>query len=241
MMRRVHRERALAAVWAAGVADAGRPPARRRGIARPLEWARRSLRPARPHRPGHGHDHLRLPRRRRPGHEAGARDARPGQRGAQRGRRPATPSGTPYRADDPELLLWVLFTLFDSSVVVYRAYVGALDRGEEAALWRDYRIVGGLFGLAPDQMPRDARRRSTATATRCSTATASTSRTGRASERARSCSSRRFRWRRARSSRRRTSSPITLLPDRIRARVRVLAACRRSRFAARWSPAAPST
>ena len=62
--------------------------------------------------------------------------------------------GTPYRANDPELLLWVLFTLFDSSVVVYRAYVGALDRGEEAALWRDYRTVGRLFGLAPDQMPR---------------------------------------------------------------------------------------
>ena len=28
------------------------------------------------------------------------------------------PAGTPYRADDPELLLWVLFTLVDSGVVV---------------------------------------------------------------------------------------------------------------------------
>ena len=25
------------------------------------------------------------------------------------------PAGTPYRADDPELLLWVLFTLVDSA------------------------------------------------------------------------------------------------------------------------------
>ena len=28
--------------------------------------------------------------------------------------------GTPYRADDPELSLWVLFTLVDSGLVVYR-------------------------------------------------------------------------------------------------------------------------
>ncbi len=63
-------------------------------------------------------------------------------------------AGTPYRADDPELLLWVLFTLFDSAVVVYRRYVGAMDRGDEAALWRDYRVVGGLFGLGQGQMPR---------------------------------------------------------------------------------------
>ncbi len=34
------------------------------------------------------------------------------------------PAGTEYRADDPELLLWVLFTLVDSGLVVYRTYVG---------------------------------------------------------------------------------------------------------------------
>ncbi|MGZ5338593.1 MAG: oxygenase MpaB family protein, partial [Thermoleophilaceae bacterium] len=56
-------------------------------------------------------------------------------------------AGTEYRADDPELLLWVLFTLVDSSLVVYRAYVRGLSRGEEAALWQDYRVVGRLFGL----------------------------------------------------------------------------------------------
>jgi len=32
----------------------------------------------------------------------------------------AYPKGTPYAADDPELLLWVLFTLIDSGLVVYR-------------------------------------------------------------------------------------------------------------------------
>lgn len=63
-------------------------------------------------------------------------------------------AGAEYRADDPELLLWVLFTLVDSSLVVYRAYVGALNEDEEAALWKDYRLVGRLFGLRPSDMPR---------------------------------------------------------------------------------------
>jgi len=63
------------------------------------------------------------------------------------------PAGTPYRADDPALLLWVLFTLVDSATLVYRKYVGRLSRDEEAALWDDYRVVGRLFGLADGEMP----------------------------------------------------------------------------------------
>ena len=64
------------------------------------------------------------------------------------------PAGTPYRADDPELLLWVLFTLVDSSLVVYKTYVGSLSGEEEAGLWDDYRIIGRLFGLRVRDMPR---------------------------------------------------------------------------------------
>lgn len=63
------------------------------------------------------------------------------------------PAGTPYRADDPELLLWVLFTLVDSALVVYRKYVGPLSRAQEAAYWEDYKLVGELFGLNAAQMP----------------------------------------------------------------------------------------
>lgn len=63
------------------------------------------------------------------------------------------PAGTEYRADDPELLLWVLFTLVDSALVVYRKYVGSLSRREEAALWEDYKVVGGLFGLRERDLP----------------------------------------------------------------------------------------
>jgi len=62
-------------------------------------------------------------------------------------------AGTTYRADDPRLLLWVLFTLVDSALVVYRRYVRSLSRAEEAAFWEDYRRVGGLFGLKDGDMP----------------------------------------------------------------------------------------
>lgn len=63
------------------------------------------------------------------------------------------PAGTPYRADDPELLMWVLFTLVDSSVLVYRRYAGSLSRIEEERYWHEYKTVGRLFGLTDDQMP----------------------------------------------------------------------------------------
>ena len=63
------------------------------------------------------------------------------------------PAGTSYRADDPELLMWVLFTLVDSALVVYRKYVGSLSRAEEAAYWEDFKVVGGLFGLRRREMP----------------------------------------------------------------------------------------
>jgi uncharacterized protein (DUF2236 family) len=63
------------------------------------------------------------------------------------------PAGTPYRADDPQLLLWVLFTLLDSALVVYGRYVGSLTRAEQAAFWEDYKLVGRLFGLKQRDMP----------------------------------------------------------------------------------------
>jgi uncharacterized protein (DUF2236 family) len=67
------------------------------------------------------------------------------------------PAGTPYRADDPELLMWILFTLVDSALLVYPMYVESLDEDEKRALWEDYRVVGRLFGLADGEMPGDLR------------------------------------------------------------------------------------
>ena len=65
----------------------------------------------------------------------------------------AFPAGTPYRADQPDLLLWVLFTLVDSGIVVYRKYVASMSCAQEAAYWEDYKVVGELFGLSRADMP----------------------------------------------------------------------------------------
>lgn len=76
---------------------------------------------------------------------------------AVRGRLPEAvgryPAGAPYRADDPELLMWILYSLVDSAIVVYCAYVGRLSATDRAALWEDYKVVGRLFGLRRGQMP----------------------------------------------------------------------------------------
>ena len=65
------------------------------------------------------------------------------------------PAGTPFAADDPALLLWVLATLVDSALVFYDKYVESLSRAEREAYWQDYRVIGGLFGLKGHEMPAD--------------------------------------------------------------------------------------
>src|ERR1700743_995180 len=71
---------------------------------------------------------------------------------AVRGRLPEAvgryPAGTPDRADDPELLMWILYSLVDSAVVVYRTYVGRLDEAERAELWQGYKGGGRRVGPA---------------------------------------------------------------------------------------------
>ena len=63
------------------------------------------------------------------------------------------PAGTPWAADDPDLLLWILATLAQSSVLVFERYVSPLTPGERDDYWRDYRVLGGLFGLPEQDMP----------------------------------------------------------------------------------------
>jgi uncharacterized protein (DUF2236 family) len=64
--------------------------------------------------------------------------------------------GRRYRADDPELLLWILAALAESAMLVYAKYVRALSREERDALWADYRVVGRCFGLRDRDMPADS-------------------------------------------------------------------------------------
>src|SRR3954462_210858 len=58
-----------------------------------------------------------------------------------------------YKVDKPDLLLWVLFTLVDSGLVVYQLYVDKLSDDEQAGYWEDYKQVGRLFGLRDREMP----------------------------------------------------------------------------------------
>lgn len=63
------------------------------------------------------------------------------------------PAGTPWAADDPELLLWIIACLVDSALLVYQRYVTSLSRAQRDAYWDDYRVVGRLFGLRDGDMP----------------------------------------------------------------------------------------
>jgi uncharacterized protein (DUF2236 family) len=64
-------------------------------------------------------------------------------------------AGTPYRADDPKLLLWILAALAESAMLVYGKYVRSFSRDELNALWNDYRVVGRRFGLRERDLPKD--------------------------------------------------------------------------------------
>ena len=68
---------------------------------------------------------------------------------------PAGPfaAGTPWAANDPELLLWIIATLVDSSLLVYERYVRPLSSAQRQAYWDDYRLVGTLFGLPESHSP----------------------------------------------------------------------------------------
>jgi uncharacterized protein (DUF2236 family) len=72
--------------------------------------------------------------------------------------RPAGPhaAGTPFAADRPDMLLWILACLADSALVVYRTFVAPLDDTQQRErFWSDYLLLGELFGLDPKTAPRD--------------------------------------------------------------------------------------
>jgi uncharacterized protein (DUF2236 family) len=61
--------------------------------------------------------------------------------------------GTPYDANDPQLLLWVHATLVDSSLLAYERFVAPLSRVERAALYDESRISARLFGIPAASIP----------------------------------------------------------------------------------------
>jgi len=65
----------------------------------------------------------------------------------------AHPTGTPYSAFDPELMLWTLAVIADSGRAMYEAMVRELSASEREQLWQDYVRFGELFGLPRDEVP----------------------------------------------------------------------------------------
>ncbi|HEX6488524.1 MAG TPA: oxygenase MpaB family protein [Candidatus Dormibacteraeota bacterium] len=63
---------------------------------------------------------------------------------------PGFPAGAPYRAFDPDLLLWVHSTLVDSALETYTTFVGPLTAAERDAYWRESWAIGRLLGQ-PDR------------------------------------------------------------------------------------------
>lgn len=63
-------------------------------------------------------------------------------------------AGTPYAADAPEMLLWILACLADSALVIYRTFVGPLESAAaRERFWQDYLVLGELFGLPRAEAP----------------------------------------------------------------------------------------
>lgn len=62
-------------------------------------------------------------------------------------------SGTPYRARDPELLLWVHATLIDTILLVYPLLIGPLSLDEQEKYYQESKATARLLGLSPKDMP----------------------------------------------------------------------------------------
>jgi uncharacterized protein (DUF2236 family) len=63
--------------------------------------------------------------------------------------------GQPYRALDPELLLWVHATLIDTSMTIYERYVAALTPEERHDYYEEMKTLGQAYGIARSMMPPD--------------------------------------------------------------------------------------
>jgi uncharacterized protein (DUF2236 family) len=63
------------------------------------------------------------------------------------------PAGTPYEANDPELLMWVHATLVDTSLLVYTRYVGRLTIAERERYYEEQKKLGEAFGVPLERQP----------------------------------------------------------------------------------------
>jgi uncharacterized protein (DUF2236 family) len=64
-------------------------------------------------------------------------------------------AGSPYRANDPWLLMWVLATLYEGSVFAMDRLVGPMLPPERTRFYEDIRLLGTLIGIPSAVMSRD--------------------------------------------------------------------------------------
>jgi uncharacterized protein (DUF2236 family) len=67
----------------------------------------------------------------------------------------AAAAGTPYAASDPDALLWVHATLWETSVQLFELVVGPLSHQEKDAYWEETKRFAALFGIPDALLPRD--------------------------------------------------------------------------------------
>jgi uncharacterized protein (DUF2236 family) len=65
----------------------------------------------------------------------------------------ALPPGTPYSANDPDLLLWVHATLVDSALVTYGLFVRPLSADEGSEYYWETKRLGVLLGVPETKLP----------------------------------------------------------------------------------------
>ena len=64
------------------------------------------------------------------------------------------PRGTPYDANDPVLMFWVLATLIDTALRVYEMLIGPLSPAEKAEYYEESKVTARLFGIPEASIPR---------------------------------------------------------------------------------------
>jgi uncharacterized protein (DUF2236 family) len=62
-------------------------------------------------------------------------------------------AGTPYRADDPALTLWVLATLVDTALAMYDRFVGPASEADRDEFYEQMKTVGAVFGVPLAAIP----------------------------------------------------------------------------------------
>jgi uncharacterized protein (DUF2236 family) len=63
--------------------------------------------------------------------------------------------GEPYRALDPDLLLWVHATLIDTALTMYERYVAALTPLERDVYYGEMKTLGEAYSIPSSAMPAD--------------------------------------------------------------------------------------